>query len=201
MSAWMNSVYTCWFTNTVYAWFRCILMCFTARFSYVLLLMSSIHSSILIHWVLSCVARLLRWYIISYWNLWLDFYLQRDWQTVPWHASTKADDHVRWTRAWVSGSWRNSKPGADDWFEPWKLSVENFNQWNYFSRIMGMYVFNGMFLYDIIMQDFTNHDDVIKWKHFPRNWPFVRGIHRSRWIPHTKASDAELWCFLWSSSE
>ena len=23
------------------------------------------------------------------------------------------------------------------------------------------------------------HDDVIKWKHFPGNWPFVRGIHRS----------------------
>ena len=22
-------------------------------------------------------------------------------------------------------------------------------------------------------------DDVIQWKHFPRNWPFVRGIHRS----------------------
>ena len=30
------------------------------------------------------------------------------------------------------------------------------------------------------------HDDVIKWKHFPRNWPFLRGIHRSRWIPHKK---------------
>ena len=24
-----------------------------------------------------------------------------------------------------------------------------------------------------------NHDDVTTWKHFPRNWPFVRGIHRS----------------------
>ena len=23
------------------------------------------------------------------------------------------------------------------------------------------------------------HDDVIKWKHFPRYWPFVQGIHRS----------------------
>ena len=23
------------------------------------------------------------------------------------------------------------------------------------------------------------HDDVIKWKHFPRYWPFVRGSHRS----------------------
>ena len=30
-------------------------------------------------------------------------------------------------------------------------------------------------------------------KHFPRYWPFVRGIHQ--WIPLTKASDAELWCF------
>ena len=26
---------------------------------------------------------------------------------------------------------------------------------------------------------FVTHDDVIKWKHFPRYWPFVRGIHRS----------------------
>ena len=24
-----------------------------------------------------------------------------------------------------------------------------------------------------------SHDDVINWKHFPRYWPFVRGIHRS----------------------
>ena len=25
----------------------------------------------------------------------------------------------------------------------------------------------------------VSHDDVIKWKHFPRYWPFVQGIHRS----------------------
>ena len=25
----------------------------------------------------------------------------------------------------------------------------------------------------------ASHDDVIKWKHFPRYWPFVWGIHRS----------------------
>ena len=24
-----------------------------------------------------------------------------------------------------------------------------------------------------------NNDDVIKWKHFPRYWPFLRGLHRS----------------------
>ena len=30
--------------------------------------------------------------------------------------------------------------------------------------------------YDLIK---VFHDDVIKWKHFPRCWPFVLGIHRS----------------------
>ena len=28
-------------------------------------------------------------------------------------------------------------------------------------------------------EDVTFHNDVIKWKHFPRYWPFVRGIYRS----------------------
>ena len=44
-------------------------------------------------------------------------------------------------------------------------------------------------------------DDVIKWRHFVQYWRFVRGIHRSPWLPTTKANDAELWCFLWSVSE
>ena len=30
-----------------------------------------------------------------------------------------------------------------------------------------------------LLQKIQGHDDVIKWKHFPRYWPFVRGIHRS----------------------
>ena len=29
----------------------------------------------------------------------------------------------------------------------------------------------------------TDHDDVIKWKHFPRYWPFVRGIHAPDGFP------------------
>ena len=57
------------------------------------------------------------------------------------------------------------------------------------------------FLINAMPQSLKCHDDVIKWKHFPRYWPFVREIHRSRWIPRTKASDAELRCFLWSAPE
>ena len=37
--------------------------------------------------------------------------------------------------------------------------------------------------YEVELQEMTFiitiHDDVIKWKHFPRYWPFVPGIHRS----------------------
>ena len=31
----------------------------------------------------------------------------------------------------------------------------------------------------ICVRLYITHDDVIKWNHFPRNWPFVRGIPRS----------------------
>ena len=30
-----------------------------------------------------------------------------------------------------------------------------------------------------VLRLMDGHDDVIKWKHFPRYWTFVRGIHRS----------------------
>ena len=56
---------------------------------------------------------------------------------------------------------------------------------------MALYLFVFSPLYAIADSSFDNpsaicnsnspvyHDDVIKWKHFPRNWPFVRGIHQS----------------------
>ena len=37
----------------------------------------------------------------------------------------------------------------------------------------------------------TLHDDVIKWKRFPRHWPFVRETHRSPVNSPHKTSDAE----------
>ena len=55
------------------------------------------------------------------------------------------------------------------------------------------------------------HDDVIKWKHFLRHcmafvwgipWSPVNSPHKGdRWTPLTKASDAELWCSLWSAPQ
>ena len=45
------------------------------------------------------------------------------------------------------------------------------------------------------------HDDVIKWNHFTRYWPYVRGIHRWPVISPHKGSNAELWYILWSAPE
>ena len=39
----------------------------------------------------------------------------------------------------------------------------------------------------------SRHDNVIKWKHFPRCWPFVREFTSHRWLPLKKASDAALY--------
>ena len=46
-----------------------------------------------------------------------------------------------------------------------------------------------VFCCGLMLCDFNHnlHDDVIKWKHFPRYWPFVRGIHRRR--PVTRSFD------------
>ena len=57
----------------------------------------------------------------------------------------------------------------------------------YFYRTGNLMVNSQVCLYDsrviIIIHYYKTllpqHDDVIKWKHFPRYWPFVRGIHRS----------------------
>ena len=82
---------------------------------------------------------------------------------------------------------RNGHPFC---YELWKNKTNDYkNEW-----LMNLSIF-------LNVMDYKQHDSVINWKHFPRNWPFVRGIHRSQWIPHTKASKAELRCFRWSASE
>ena len=45
------------------------------------------------------------------------------------------------------------------------------------------------------------HGGVIKLKHLPRYWSFVRETTGQQWIPLTKTSDAELWYFFWSAPE
>ena len=50
----------------------------------------------------------------------------------------------------------------------------------------------------VILNTFSgNHDDVIKWKHFRVTSHLWGESTRHRWIPLTKANDAEFWCFFY----
>ena len=73
--------------------------------------------------------------------------------------------------------------------------------WYYQHRVNRLIIFVGC----LLVRSHSNsypvklyHDDVIKWKHFPRNWPFARGIHRSPVnSPHrpvTRSLDVSLIC-------
>ena len=75
-----------------------------------------------------------------------------------------------------------------------KLSLANPNTIDWLTEITGM-------LDDIKCCVNFNHNDVIKWQHFPRHWPFLKGSTGHRRYPFTKAFDAELWCFLWYPPE
>ena len=60
------------------------------------------------------------------------------------------------------------------------LDVEEVVGWALHGRLDCDYPENAKIVRIFTSSTFTGkHDDVIKWKHFPRYWPFVRGIHRS----------------------
>ena len=42
----------------------------------------------------------------------------------------------------------------------------------------------------IVVKNYADHNDVIKWKHFPHYWPFVWGIH---WSPVNSPHKGQ-WC-------
>ena len=56
-------------------------------------------------------------------------------------------------------------------------------------------------LKDISKRSQSKHYDVIKWNIFRVTGPLCAEFTGLRWLPHTKSSGAELWCFLWSAPE
>ena len=116
-----------------------------------------------------------------------------------WNQSTTDNDYFsisalsHFVRAMMeSGHWNASALLLNKWIEvPWRSCDATI-----IMLIHPWYLSNGLSQWWLQIRVGV-HDDVIKWKHTPRYWPFVRGIHR--WIPYTKASDAELWYFLWST--
>ena len=58
-------------------------------------------------------------------------------------------------------------------------SVRGIHWWPVDSPHIGGKSFHSMTSLCVWLNNLAIHDDVIKWKYFPRYWPFVLGIHRS----------------------
>ena len=92
---------------------------------------------------------------------------------LPW----KHNDH-----SITMGAIRNRNATHANWVV---MNIRSICQYLGQKELYGAYVFQyvNWFNYNSIDKfrpsHFDSHDDVIKWKHFPRYWRFVRGIHRS----------------------
>ena len=75
--------------------------------------------------------------------------------------------HHRWFRHYLTSPKMKCEFGTvkiSSWWNIWIQKPSHLLDLNHWYRIC---------------QNTEPHDDVIEWKHFPRYWPFVRGIHRS----------------------
>ena len=105
---------------------------------------------------------------------------QNNWQ----NCITKS---LGWSHKIISPSLRpNSEPAVHSKANKIMLALSSTNCFGRerFSRLVSQVrgvnkpIFFNL-LFPLFFQTYQ-HDDVIKWKHFPRYWPFVRGIH---WSP------------------
>ena len=59
------------------------------------------------------------------------------------------------------------------------IKVANIHKMYHCISTKTLHLFSSTMLHIMSVETFQRHDGVIKWKHFPRYWPFVWGIHRS----------------------
>ena len=76
----------------------------------------------------------------------------------------------------VPGGFNLSKPASR---KSALIQLSAWRQVDATSRAMGPFVSPWSRWWSHLSRWHILHHGVIRWKHFPRNWPFVRGIHRS----------------------
>ena len=81
----------------------------------------------------------------------------------------------------------------------WPKPLPPFKPFLYIVRFIWKFNYSTLYLWcRLIIQAIFPHDDIIKWKLFFRvTGPLWGESTGHQWILLTKASDVELWCFLW----
>ena len=107
---------------------------------------------------------------------------------ISFSSNSTTDDHIATTFGTCHDSTAVvpcAKYCSDHFISIWMRAKWNFHHiWNVMEKLLVKWApgHNWSIAKHNITQRRINcgcHDDVITWKHFPRYWSFVRGIHRS----------------------
>ena len=124
-------------------------------------------------------------HLSSGWECVVEVFIRSSWQaTLPQFPQDENSFQIRNSQsgeAWIQkASGFSSLCGCHHRPLPHTPALPHTPHPPYTYKLEIIYNFQGAVkLYCICTEPTIFHDDVIKWKHFPRNWPFVRGIHRS----------------------
>ena len=103
------------------------------------------------------------------------------------------DPQVQWiflskqNNYWRNCFWKCRLPKLQPSYLGLNVLMQNMNMqriwcalfsWGYNIRVLWKLEIN-LSIFVTVLRKSYDHDDVIKWKHFPRNWPFMREILRS----------------------
>ena len=94
------------------------------------------------------------------------------WQDISWTKYSGTMIHIR--HCWFG---RNQKPWSKRYFIHYGQILGNEKRW--YTQTSHFCTSSHLVKWIQKINKYRFHDDVIEWKHFPRYWPFVRGIHRS----------------------
>ena len=106
---------------------------------------------------------------------------------IRWYFSQMYTICHKWKNIFALSYCGNNRWG--DIFDEYAKQADNFAGWYCLVFIVvedkeTFILYNQMLL--ISWRCKVYHNYVIKWKHFPRYWPIVRGIHQSRWNPRAR---------------
>ena len=101
-----------------------------------------------------------------------------------WQYSLNETEEIKsWAAKWIRACLMSLNVLFQNHFIEWRYKVTYLNTfstnlWNLSLMMSNTIKLFHNWLGAVCADDYT-HDDVIKWKHSPPSWPFVRGIHRS----------------------
>ena len=118
------------------------------------------------------------------------------WEVTSVNLDACSANPFLWTNAVLLSIKSIGTPFSEIWIKPHQFSFKKMNLKISPAKWRSSYSILNLFVVIVIVMMTSSNGNI-----FRVNGPLCGEFTGHRWIPHTKASDAELWCFLWSAPE